>query len=127
MKCGQEIRVKDPFGTIVLQFIAQCDNMFIIIARPAVSYLNGYRVFGWQALVRELIALVVPAKLTEKRHDAESTASGQYVHVPLTYPLSVDGLAKLFDAPPDEMRIQLADLAVQMDPPYGFGIEDTRQ
>ena len=114
MKCGQEVRVKDPFGSVVVQFIAQCDDMFIIIAR-APSYLNGYRVVGWQAVLRELIPLAVPAKLIERRHDAEGTASGMYVHVPLTYPLSVGGLAKLLDAPVDEVRAQLADLAVDVD------------
>ena len=114
MKCGQEIQVKDPWGASVVQFIAQCDDLFIIIAR-APPHLNGYRVVGWKPVLRELVALTVPAKLVDKRHDAQSTASGQYVHIPLTYPLSAAGLARLLDAPVDEVRAELADLAVAFD------------
>jgi hypothetical protein len=115
VKCGQEIHVQDMYRATSVQFVAQCEGIFIIIAHHPASYLNGYRVVGWHAVLRELVALAVPAKLVDRTFTAESTASGQYVNVPLTYPLSVDGLARLLDAPADEVRAQLADLAVSTD------------
>lgn len=76
---------------------------------------NGYLLNDWHGVLRELVALTVPAALIEKTRTAESTATGLYVNFPLTYPLSVGSLASLLDAPTDEVRAQLADLAVEAD------------
>jgi hypothetical protein len=113
LKCGDEIMVKDQFGTYVYRFIAQCGGRFITINSG--GFLNGYLLPDWHGVLRELIAKTVPAKLVERRHDAQSSAGGQYHHVPLTYPLSAKEMADLLGVPVAEMRDQLADLAVETD------------
>lgn len=111
MNCGEEIRVQDINGANVARFIAQCHGRFIVISYQ--SYMNGYVLGDWQAVLRELVALAVPAKLTEKTLRAESAANGTYSNIPLTYPLSVSGLADLLGVSRDDVRGQLADLAVE--------------
>lgn len=116
MKCGQAIFVKDLWGSFVLRFIAQCEGRFILISNN-LEPRNGYLLNDWRGVLRELVAVTVPAALVEKTRTAESAWSGLYVNFPLTYPLSVGSLASLLDAPADEVRAQLADLAVETDTP----------
>lgn len=113
MNCGEAVIVKDNNGAYDCRFIAQCGGRFLLISRTG-DYRNGYILPDWQAVLRELVALAVPAKLLEKIMAAESTGSGLYVNVPLTYPLSATLLAGLFGVDPDEVRAQLADLAVEV-------------
>ena len=114
MKCGETIHVRDIFGASVLRCIAQCEGRFMLISF-ARDHLNGYLLPDWHGVLRELVTLAVPAKLTEKTMTAESTATGVYVNIPLTYPLSVKGLADLVGVFPDDVREQLEDLVVVTD------------
>ena len=114
MKCGQEIHVKDFYGANAVRFRAQCDGLWLVIAYNP-SHLNGFVMPDWRAVLRELVALAVPAKLTERTMRASAIGTGTYVDVPLSYPLSISGLARLLDAPADEVGAQLADLAVSVD------------
>lgn len=113
MKCGEAIMVKDMYGAIPLRFIAQCDGRFMQIS-SRIDIPNGYLYPDWHGVVRLLVGLAVPARLVERVMSAESTATGRYVHIPLTYPLLVQGLADLVGAPVDEVRVQLADLLVEV-------------
>lgn len=114
MECGEAIHVKDWFGTYAVRFIAQCHGRFMLISNSA-DPRNGYLLSDWHGVLRELVGMTVPAALTEKTHHAESTGRGLYVNFPLTYPLSAKSLADLLGADIDEVREQLADLAVQVD------------
>lgn len=112
MKCGEAVIVKDFWGAYRLRCIAMCEGRFMLISNQT-DMLNGYLLAGWQAAMRELVALTVPAKLLEKTCHAESTTGGQYQHVPLTYPLSAKGLAGLFGVPDAEVAALLEDWAVR--------------
>lgn len=114
MNCGEEIQVKNIWGSVTLRFIAQCGGRFMQISDRG-DIPNGYLLPDWHGALRQLVALTVPEKLTEKMMSAASTATGRYAHIPLTYPLSVKGLADVLGAPADEIRAQLEDLAVQVD------------
>lgn len=114
MNCGEAIFIKDSWGTNVWRYIAQCDGRFLIISHKW-DQLNGYLLPDWHGVLRELVALTVPAKLTDKVLTAESTATGLWTHIPLTWPLSAKGLADLLGVTADEVRGQLADLAVDVD------------
>ena len=114
MKCGEAVFVKDIWGNATLRFIAQCEGRFMQISH-SLDQPNGIILADWHGVLRELVAVTVPAKLIEKTRNAESTATGLYVNIPLTYPLSVNGLADLLGVPADEVREQLADLAVDVD------------
>jgi len=113
VKCGEAVFVKDFYGAIVLRCIAQCEGRFMLVSHTF-DQRNGYLLSGWRGVLRELVALTVPAKLIEKTFTVESTATGLYVNIPLTYPLSVKGLAGLFGVPADEVWSELADLAVEV-------------
>lgn len=114
MKCGQAIYVKDFYGSFVVRFIAQCEGRFLMISN-GLDGRNGYRLADWRGVFRELIALAVPAKMIEKTRSVEASAFGPYVSFPLTYPLSVSNFVNLLGVPADEVRAELADLAVQAD------------
>lgn len=114
MDCGTEIRVRDAFGNHAARFIAMCGDRFMLITYGP-DPRNGFVLPDWRAALRELIALAVPAALIEKTRYAESAGAGRYVGFPLTYPLSASGLAQLLDTDPDDVRDQLADLAVPTD------------
>lgn len=114
MNCGEEIRVKDHWGSVRFRFIAQCENRFMVISN-SLDHLNGYMLPDWHQVLRELVAVTAPGKLIDKVHVAESSPAGRYVNIPLTYPLSAKGLADLLGVPADEVREQLADLAVEVD------------
>lgn len=114
MKCGQSILVRDVFGSNKLRFLAQCEGAFILISHSG-DHFNGYMLSDWRGVLRELVALTVPAKLIDKTMQAESTATGLYTGMQLTFPLSVKMLANLLAEDPDEVRAQLDDLAVQTD------------
>ena len=115
MNCGEEIRILDPFGSREVRFIGQCHDRFMVIAHQGHGRLNGYLLDDWKAVLRELVALAVPARLTEKIMTAESTSGGKYARIPLTYPLSTSGLADLLGVPADDVREQLGDLLVEAD------------
>ena len=113
MKCGQGIYVKDFYGTFVLRFIAQCEGRFLMITSGLESR-NGYLLADWRGVLRELVATTVPAKLIEKTRSVEAVGgTGLYVGFGLTYPLPVAELARLLDVPADDVRAELADMAVQ--------------
>jgi hypothetical protein len=114
MQCGQAIFVKDRDGAWDCRFIAQCGGRFLLLSRVG-DHRNGWVMADWRMVLRELIALAVPARLTEKVVVAESTATGLYVNMPLTYPLSVTSLAGLLAVPVDNVRFLLADLAVSFE------------
>lgn len=76
------------------------------------DYRNGYMLSDWTTVLRELVAAAVPDKLTEHVKVAERVGNGSYVSIPLTYPLSVKGLADLLGIAPDAVRECLSDLAV---------------
>lgn len=109
-ECGTAIYVKDLNSAYDCRFIAQCGGRFLLISRSG-DYRNGYLLHDWRAVLRELAALTVPAKLVEKVKTAESGA-GQYVNVPLTWPLSAASLAALLGADEGEVRAELDDLAM---------------
>jgi hypothetical protein len=114
MKCGETIFVKNVYGAFEARLIAQCHGGFMLITHT-LHARNGFILPDWKAALRELIALAVPAKLTEQTRTVESTASGLYVGFPLTYPLSVKGLADLFGVEMADVRVQLEDMAVGVD------------
>ena len=116
MNCGEEIRVLDIYNATTLRFIAQCHDRFLLISHTLQDYRNGYMLADWRGVLRELVALAVPVKLIEKTKRVEGAHAGVYVGFPLTYPLSVKSLADLLSVPADEVRAQLADLAVETDP-----------
>lgn len=113
MKCGQGVMVKDFWGAYAYRFIAQCEGRFLLISNTP-EPRNGFLLADWRGLLRELVALTVPARMTEKVRTVEATgASGLYVGFALTYPLSVSDFVNLLGVPADEVRAELADLAVQ--------------
>ena len=114
MNCGEAVTVKDQYGSYSVRFIAQCEGRFLQITHTG-DYRNGYMLADWHGVLREIVAKAVPAKMIERIMTAESSAAGLYINVPLTYPLSVRGLADLLGVPADEVRAQLADLAVEVD------------
>lgn len=114
MNCGEEIRVLDIYNATAFRFIAQCHDRFILISHT-LDQRNGYLLADWRGVLRELVAVAVPAKLIEKTKRVEGSHSGVYVGFPLTYPLSVRSLADLLGVDADEVRAQLADLAVEVD------------
>jgi len=114
MACGETIFVKDFYGAIAARLVANCHGQFMLISH-GLDHLNGYLLPDWKAALRELVSRAVPAKLLEKTMQVEGTRAGSYVSWPLTYPLSVSGLAQLFGVEADEVRAQLEDLAVQGD------------
>jgi hypothetical protein len=114
VKCGEEIRVKDLNGSYVIRYIAQCYGRFLTIA-SGISGRNGWMVADWHAVLRDLVAETVPRTLIERISTVESTADGTYNCVPLSYPLSVSGLAGVLGVPADEVRAQLDDLVVLVD------------
>jgi len=113
VNCGEEIRVKDLSGSYAVRFIAQCHGRYLVLAYR--EFMNGWMLADWKAVLRELVALAVPAKLMEKTMTAESSSGGLYVNIPLTYPLSAKGLADLLGVPADEVKAQLDDLIVEAD------------
>lgn len=114
MNCGEMILVRDFYGANAMRFLAQCGGRFVLITN-GLDHLNGYMITDWRGVLRELIAKAVPAKLTERTMMAESTATSLYVGFPLTYPLSALNFANLLGVPAEDVRAQLADLAVQTD------------
>lgn len=114
MNCGNEIRVKDWYGSIVMRFIAICPDRFIVIT-SAIDGRNGWILNDWRAVLRELITVTVPAKMTDRVRTVECSASEMLYLFPMTYPLSVQSLAGLLGAPVDEVAAQLADLAVAVE------------
>lgn len=112
MNCGQAIDVKDFYGSYAVRFVAQCEGRFLTISYT-VANINGYMLAGWQRVLRELVALAVPPKLTEKIMSAESVTSGQYVSFPIVYPLSAAQFSSLLGVPADEVKAELEDLAVR--------------
>jgi hypothetical protein len=116
MDCGQGIFVKDITSIYAYRFFAQCGGRFLVVAANPADYRNGYMLPDWKAVLRELVALAVPAKLTERLMTVELVGNRSlYVGFPLSFPLSVAGLADLFGVPADEIRAQLEDLAVNTD------------
>ena len=115
LKCGDTIFVKDINGSNVRRFIAQCGGRFMLISHTVGDYRNGFILSGWPGVLRELIVQTVPAKLIERALTVESTASGQYVNFPLTYPLSVASLAAALGVEAADVRTLLDDLAVSAD------------
>ena len=97
-----------------MRFIAQCGGRFMMISN-SLDHHNGYFLSDWHGVVRELVAMTVPAKLTEKQCSAEGATNGFYCNFPMTYPLSVKSLADLLGVPRNEVRDQLADLAISVD------------
>lgn len=114
MKCGEAVHVRDFYGANHARFIAQCGGRFLAVTN-GLDYRNGMTLPDWRSVLRELVAMAVPAKLRDKTMTAEGAATGTYVNIPLTYPLSVGGLADLLGVPAAEVRDQLADLAVAVD------------
>jgi hypothetical protein len=109
MKCGEEIQVKDIRGSYSIRFIAQCNGRYMVIAHPQYSYMNGYLLMDWKAVLRELIAVTVPAKLSDKMMAVESSAGNMYHCIPLTYPLSIRGLAEVLGEDIEQVKAQVAD------------------
>lgn len=114
MKCGEEIQVRDLSGSNVMRFIAQCHDRYLLIMSSPLDYRNGYMLHGWAPVLRELIAVAVPDKMTERIMMVQSAPSGLYAAVPLTYPLSVRGLASVFGVDPDSVRAELENFAVKV-------------
>jgi hypothetical protein len=57
----------------------------------------------------------MPGKISmDKQLSTQSQHDGTYNDMMLTYPLSVTGLAGVLAAPADDVRAELADLAVQV-------------
>lgn len=113
MNCGQAIMIKDFWGGYRMRFIAQCEGRYLLISNNLTEYRNGYLLADWRGVLREMIALTVPAKMLEKTCTVEATGrDGLYLAFGLTYPLSVASLAGLFGQPADDVRAELADLAV---------------
>jgi hypothetical protein len=112
VNCGQAIHVRDAYGAYVVRFIAQCEDRWLLISR-GFEPRNGYVLSSWRYVLRELIAMAVPAKLTEHVKSAESTGTQVFINVPLTYPLSAQSFADLLDVPVDEVRAVLEDAAVR--------------
>lgn len=113
MKCGSEIVVRDELGTYAHRFVAQCEGRYLMISNGLDRY-NGMMLPDWRYLLRELVTLTVPDSLRNRARVAQSAGTGAaYVSFPLTYPLTVTDLARLIDVPADDVRRELADLAVQ--------------
>jgi hypothetical protein len=110
MKCGDDIRVKDLNQSHVVRFIAQCNGRYLVIANPTVNYMNGYLLMDWKQVLRQIIGLTVPEKLIEKRLSIESNTLGEYHCLPLTYPLSANGLAAILGVSGMEVRVELSDI-----------------
>ena len=107
--CGQSIDLKDPYGSRSLRFIMQCHGQWLVINHMWGGLPhNGYLLHDWRAVLRELVAKTVPAKLANERGlIAEGLAGGTYESILLGWPLS----AASEDA--DAVRHELEDLAVQ--------------
>ena len=115
MECGSELRVKDIYGANKFRFIAQCHGRFLVISHSLDYARNGNMLPDWGGVLRELVAVTVPAKMIEHQCTAEGIDErGLYVGFPLTYPLSVSGLAALLHTSTDNIAGHLADLAVEV-------------
>lgn len=114
MKCGQGVIVKDFWGAYTHRFIAQCEGRWLMISHNVLDGRNGYMLADWRGVLREMVAITVPAKMLEKARTIDAVASddGLYLNFPLTYPLSVANFARLFGVSPDDVRAELSDLAV---------------
>jgi hypothetical protein len=112
MKCGEEIRIADMLGSVNTRFIAQCNGWFLVVDNKQNSYINGYRLPNWQSVMREMVAMTVPVALVEKTMYVESSTKGMYNRLPLSYPLSVKGLADILDVPGEEVSAELTDILV---------------
>lgn len=113
MNCGAEILVRDINGSNEVRFIAQCEGRYLLISY-GLDWRNGYLLTDWRGVLRELVALTVPAKLIERARDVQSAGSGKYSSFRLNYPLSVKAVADLFGVDADEVRAELTDLAVNV-------------
>lgn len=113
MNCGAEILVRNIHGTNEVRFIAQCEGRFLLISYGG-DWRNGYMLPDWRGVLRELVAMTLPAGLRERIRDVQSAGSGAYSAFPLTYPLSARALADLLGVPVDEVRAELSDLAVDV-------------
>lgn len=109
------ILIRNIYGANEVRFIAQCGDRFLMISHSN-DPRNGFMLADWTQVLREVVALAVPAKMTERFKTAESQISGTYSSMNLTYPLHAPSLAALLGVPADEVRSQLADLAVDTDP-----------
>lgn len=114
MECGQQIEALDMYGAIRMRFIHMCGGRFMVISN-GLDWRNGYLLADWRGVLRELVTLSVPAKMTDRIYTARSAASGPYVAFPLSYPLSAANFAMLLEVPADDVRAELTDLAVQLD------------
>jgi hypothetical protein len=113
MNCGAEILVRDIYGANAYRFIAQCHDRYLLISHVG-DWRNGYMLPNWQAVLRELVAMAVPGKITERVMDVQSAGSGTYHMFRLAYPLSAKAFADLLGVDADEVRAELADLAVEV-------------
>lgn len=113
MNCGAEILVRNIHGANEVRFIAQCEGRFLLISYGG-DWRNGYMLPDWRGVLRELVAMTVPAKLTERLRDVQSAGTGLFYSFPLSWPLSARAIADLMGVPVDEVRAELADLAVEV-------------
>jgi|SRR5215469_4037627 len=114
MNCGEEIRVKDVYGSVAMRIVAQCHDRYLLITNQ-LDWRNGLMLAQWPDVLRELVAMTMPAALTERAKTVEGAPGGMYVNFPLTYPLSVKGLADLLSVDVAEVRERLSNLAVSVD------------
>ena len=116
MECGQAVDLKDIYGQRPIRFVAQCGGRWLMISHSLTNPRNGYMFSDWRGVVRELVAMAVPRSLeTERGYRAESLAGGLFHDIPLSYPLSVQGIAGVVGEDIEAVRELLADLAVQAD------------
>jgi hypothetical protein len=121
VKCGQAIEVIDFYGAPSITFHYVCqgapggDGHWLIVNR-AMTWPPSGSLLQADAILRELVALAVPRKLTEHARTVRGTDSaGLYIGFPLTFPLPVGDLARLLRQSSEHVREQLSDMAVQAD------------
>ena len=103
--------MRDYFGANTVRFVAQHDGRYLSISHVS-DYLNGHTHASWRSVLRELVSIAVPAKLTEKASICEGSPGGVYYSFPLTYPLSVRSMAAIMSQPVEQVRAELDDMAV---------------
>ena len=128
MKCGQEVQVVDWNGSVAATAVSQCGGGFLVINHnPAwnthdAPFRNGERLWGWQPLLERLVWLIVHPGGPERAFSYVARTGGDtYVQVQLLPQVKASELAKLLDAPLDEVRVQVHDWIVVLEPEEASG------
>ena len=120
MKCGQEVQIVDPWGSIAALAVAQCGGGFRVIVhstdwrdRHDAPLRNGELLWSWEPLLDRLVWLAAHAPDEAGYAYTARSAGAAYTQVILhntpAVPLLASDLAKLLEADPGKVHVKLHD------------------